>query len=489
MAKFKLIGSSFSEFEEMVKSKQETREIEVRKARLIPASKKIDELFLASVFLSSLTLIKEFRTLFSKEIGLSRVGTIRAYTEVSFPKIKIFNENSIKNGPLRIDGLLIQIANGIIKDAVLFEIKMGANELNEKQITAYQNVAHEVGITRLVTISNQFVPSPKCFPMAIQKVKDVDLYHFSWRNILVMGSILLTDNDLNISDPDQVNIMKEVMAFFRHQYAGITTFDSMGKGWIETTDGIRASSLNKDSSCMVSAVQDWLQEEQDLALKLSDSLGLMIDCNKKQYDTFQERIDAEKKFLFQNKYLESQFKIKNAVSTMIVQADFGARMIRCIIEITVPQDKKTASARLNWLKKQLEGCKQKKESEKDFTRLESKIWIDPIVKGHRSTFKELYSQFDKLIESTKDYEIKTAKISLQEDLGGKFSQSRKFIEEYEKTVFSFYKSIVQNLKNWEESPPKMDIKKVSIHIAEDNGLQSGSQSKDETIIFNEVSSE
>ena len=299
------------------------------------------------------------------------------------------------------------------------------------------------------------------------------MYHFSWRNILVMGSILLTDNDLNISDPDQVNIMKEVMAFFRHTYAGITTFDSMGKGWIETTDGIRANSLNKDSSCMVGAIQDWLEEEQDLALKLSDSLGLMIDCNKRQYSALQERIEAEKKFLFQNKYLESQFKIKNAVSTITIQADFAARMIRCIIDVTVPQDKKTASARLNWLKKQLDGCKQKKESEKEFSRLESKIWLDPIVKGRRATFKELYSQFDKLLESTKDYEIRAVRISLEEDLGGKFSQSRKFIEEYEKTVFAFYNSIVQNLKNWEEPAPKMDVRKASpIASLDENPTQS-----------------
>ncbi len=113
------------------------------------------------------------------------------------------------------------------------------------------------------------------------------------------------------------------------------------------------------------------------------------------------------------------------------------------------------------MKKQLEGCKQKKVSEKEFAKLGSKIWLDPIVKGHRATLKESFLQFDKLLESTKDYEIRAVRISLKEDLGGKFSQSRKFIEEYEKTVFGFYNCIVQNVKNWEEPAPKMDIKKAS----------------------------
>jgi hypothetical protein len=140
-----------------------------------------------------------------------------------------------------------------------------------------------------------------------------------------------------------------------------------------------------------------------------------------------------------------------------------------MIEVAVPQNKKSY-ARLNWLKKQLEGSSQKKGLEKDFVKLEQKLWIAPIVKGHRSTFKEPYSQFDKLLESTKDYEIKAIKISLEEDMGAKFSQSRKFIEEYESIVFGFYNCIVQNLKNWEEPAPKMDVKKVSSNIDKDNEM-------------------
>ena len=158
----------------------------------------------------------------------------------------------------------------------------------------------------------------------------------------------------------------------------------------------------------------------------------------------------------------------------MVQADLGKRMIRCIVEVVVNQDRKTSAARLNWLKKQIEGCRIKKDTEKEFSKLEQMLWLDPIVKGRRINFKEPYSKFDKLYEDIKNCEIKSVRISLEVDFGGKFSQSRKFIEEYESLVISFYRAIVQNLKNWEESAPKMNSEKIAdkIEIAQSEVISS-----------------
>ncbi|MDD4574270.1 MAG: hypothetical protein PHR69_08660, partial [Sphaerochaeta sp.] len=83
--KFELIGRSIKDFDEIIKkdpTNPERGRVKGKRARLIPAQKKIDELFLVSVFLASLPLVKEFRDLFSKEINLSRAGTLHAYTEV-----------------------------------------------------------------------------------------------------------------------------------------------------------------------------------------------------------------------------------------------------------------------------------------------------------------------------------------------------------------------------------------------------------------------
>ena len=456
---FELIGMSIKDFDDMLKVNNEDREILFREAHLIPTYKKLDELSLASVFLSSLTMVEEFKNLYCKEIGLSRVGYLKAYTEVSFPRIKIYNEASIKKGPLRVDGLLLQVAGGKIKDAAIFEMKMGSQEVSSNQINTYLTLAKELKIPRLVSISNQFVPSPTDYPVEVQRINSVSLYHFSWRYILALGSILLTDNDLNISDPDQVRIMKEVMSFFKHPNAAVNTFDSMSKEWGDVIEGVRArKEFSRNNPGLAAAAEDWVQEEQDLALKMSDELGLMVDCNKRQYKTMQERLEAEKKSIMEKGILDSQFRIKGAVSTLNILADLGTRRVICYVDVKVPQDKKSASARLNWLKRQIDACKI--HDEKSFNSIESTLWLNAMVKGRMVNPKELYSSYEQLLGEAKNCDIKSVRVSYEKDLAARFSQCRKFIEEYERIVMTFYSVIVQNLKNWEESPPKMVFREI-----------------------------
>ncbi len=463
--RFELIGMPINDFDEILKSNQklENKDSVIRgtEARLIPPRNKLDELSLTSVFLSSLTMVEEFKNLFCKEIGISRVGSLKAYTEISFPEIKVFNEDNEKKGPLRVDGLLLQVVGGKIKDATLFEMKMGLQEVQKDQIFAYQNLARDLKIPRLVSISNQFVPSPTDYPIDVSRIKSVDLYHFSWRYIIALGSILLTDNELNINDPTQVKIMKEVMVFLRHRHAAVKTFDSMSRGWSNVVEGVRArKEFSRSHPDLAVAVQDWVQEEQDLALKMSEDLGLMVDCTKKRYKTMQDRWEFEKKEIVEKGVLESNFRIKNIVSPLLVQVDLGARRVICTVEVKVPQDIKTAAGRLNWLKRQIEKCKLK--NGKGFRAIEPSLWLNAMVKGRMANPKELYLSYEKLVDESRNCDIKSVKVSYEKDLAGRFTQSQKFIEKYEETVLSFYSIIVQNLKNWEEAPPKMSVKQADI---------------------------
>ena len=456
-----LIGKSISEFNELIDFKSENREIMVRPARLIPAQKKLDELSLASVFLASLTMITEFRDMIFKEIGISKIGYIKAYTEISFPKIKIYEDGIMKKGPLRIDGLILQVVSGKIKDAAFFEMKMGSQEVQSKQIGEYLSLAKEVGVTKLVSISNQFVSTPKDYPIPVDRVKGIDLFHFSWRYIMALGSVLLIDNDLNISDPDQVLIMNEVMEFFRNKNTAVNTFDSMSKEWSQVIDGVRAKNeFSKIDPILAVCAQDWLQEEQDLALKMSEELGLMVDCNKKRSQSMQERLDSDINDIIESGCLFSQFKIKGAVSPLEVIADLGYRKIICTVEVRVPLDKKSASARLNWLNRQIESIRGKYE--KTFLQIKSSLWLEAMVKGREKNKKKLYSNLEALYEESLQCDIRSVKISYEPELAGKFNQTKKFIEEYEKIVVTFYSVVVQNLKNWEEPAPKMNTSEVVV---------------------------
>lgn len=453
--KFELIGTPIARFEEMLFDK-ENKEIFGRRANLIPTEKKLNEASLASVFLATLTLVKEFREIFTKEFGLSRTGTLHAFTEVSFPNSKVYDPENSKKGPLRVDGLLLQVASGIIRDAVFLEFKMGKAGVTGRQISAYLNLAKEQKVTKLVSVSNQFVPSPTDYPVSITPVKDVNLFHFSWKHIITLGSVLLTKNETNISDPDQHAIMHEVIYFLRHPHAETLTFDSMSKGWATVVDGLMAEKqFLKTNECVHETALDWIQEEQDLALKIGEELGLIVDTQKKGIKDFEARINYEKEEIVKKGVLESQFRIKNAVSPITVEAKLGARSISCSVELKLPLDRQSSSAKLNWINRQLIVCQ--KRDPQGFANISKDLWIQAITKGRGVNPQHLYSEFDQLVEESSICELRAVRVSYLVRLAGKFTQSRKFIEEYEESVRSFYRVIVQNLKNWEPKAPKMEI--------------------------------
>lgn len=452
--KFRLIGMPISVLDEVL-SKKEKREMIARPARLIPANPRLSELSLASVFLSSLTFVKEFRELFLKDIKMSRSGSLRVFTEVSFPHIGITDQERGKKSSLRVDGLILQVIGKEIRDAALLEFKMGNQDLHEPQVSAYMNLAKELKIPRLITISNQFVPHITNTPVqGLQKVNGVNLYHFSWKHLIAMGSVLLTDNDTNIENPVEHEIMNEVMSFFRNENAQTRTFDAMSKEWAEVVEAIRVNKpLTKNDPRVATVAHDWVQEEQDLNLKLSDELGLMVDSRKRAAKDFNDRIEIEKKAIVENGILESQFKISGIVSPLKVQAHVLARKVVCTVEVKAPLSRSTSTGRLNWLKAQLE--RSRKNNQKVFEEVLPNVWIEPMTKGRGHNPKQPYKDFDTLVDESKDTDIRVFRVSFEKDLAADFTRTKKFIEKYEEMVLCFYRAIVQNLKNWEEPPPKM----------------------------------
>ena len=214
----KLIGLSFKDFKKLI---TEGKEIHLQTARLIPFYKPGNEMALASIFLSAIRLIKEFRENISQAIGLTSGGEIHIFTEVEF----ILFDNK------RVDGLIVIIRAKKIVDAALIEVKNKNNELDEKQIIDYALISKEYGVKKLLTISNQFVSFPTQSPISVKIPKSVSLYHLSWSYILTIAHILLIENDNNIEKEDQVEIMKEVVNYLESQNSGVIGFTQMKKGW------------------------------------------------------------------------------------------------------------------------------------------------------------------------------------------------------------------------------------------------------------------
>ena len=443
-----IIDLPISEFDEHVKSRTE---VTLQKARLIPIYKLGDEKALTSVFLSSLRLVKEFRKLISSSVNLTSSGKIYVYTEAKFRK----HENKT------VDGLILVVRGGKIKDAALLEMKNTDMELEEEQITNYLDIAKAYRIPKLITISNQFVSHPTQSPVNVKIPKKVALYHLSWSYILTIARILLFKSDTNIEDEDQIEIMKEVVNYLEYKRSGVQGFTLMKPGWKEITQRIHTgATIKNDDKDLTEAVESWLQEEKDMALKLSGKLGLLVGSGEAKYkDDLRGRIDSEKNSIIKNRSIESVLKVEGAASPIYVKTDFDKRNIEMRVNLEAPQDGRTLKGQIGWLRSQINNCRSKAKDKKLFGKIENEIRININVK-HLGIRQRSIEELDDMIDQFKGKEIKEFGIIQIKDMGQNFSNRKKFIDEIEKMVLNYYDNIVQYLKKWEKPAPKMNNRAV-----------------------------
>ncbi len=410
---------------------------EYREARLIPHSKTSkSEIAITSVFLSSLKYIKEFRKMVIENLDIKSSNKTHVFTEVSFVQFE----------DLRIDGLLCVEKGGKIVDVAIFEMKNGANTLEADQINAYLNIAKAYNILKMVTVSNQFVSNPKQTPLEGLKKngkinKNIDLYHLSWTYILTMAYILLTDNETNIADEDQINIMREVVAYFEHDSSGLKGFTIMD-GWKDIFKKIKEKgNIKKDDADAVLAVKSWLQEERDMALLLSRKLGVLVGSGKKDYATdLQRRIEVETKNLIEKKCLESSFKIKGSPFSINVLCDFCLENIFFSVKLDAPMEA-TLKGELGKIKKSIIDPIMKDEVQ--YNKLKDNLKIDLQIKS-RSFEKFPLNDYENFLEENKNNHL--SKFGFTYCLDTTFSQPQKIIEKMEKALVDFYSGVVLHLK-------------------------------------------
>lgn len=436
----KLIGLKKSDFNDLIKSKQ----IVLQKPRLIPIYKLGDEMALTSVLLSSLRLVKEFKDHILTDAKMQKGGTLYVYTEVVFSD---FSDS-------RIDGLILVVKAGTIRDAAIVEVKNGKSELEKEQIERYQQVAKKYSIPTFITISNQFVSDSTQSPINVKNVNGVDMHHFSWTYLLTIAHVLLFEKDTAIEDEDQVEIMREVLNYLEWDKSGVIGVNQMKAGWVDVVEKIIGrASLKATDSIVSDAALSWQQEERDMALLLSRKLGVLVQSGVAKFKgKLEERLKSDCKNLVTNEQLESTLHVKGAASDINITALFNNRTVEMSVDLKPPGDK-TLKGQLGWLKRQLDTCIKK--NEKLLTVLVKELVIDASIKNSSASERFSIKDFDNVSEKLKGKEIRVFKVIYLKDFGKKFSSPRKFVEIIEQMLKDYYMGIVQHLNKWEPSAPKM----------------------------------
>ena len=415
--------------------------IQGQRARLFPTvSDTSRENRLTSIFLAILPHIPELAKDLFSTIGL-RVGTrasIECWTEVVLSQSEHLDK--------RPDGLII-VRSGKTKWSALVETKIKKVQIDSNQISKYVEVARDSGINAVITISNQFVARADLSPVSVSKVllRKTDLYHWSWTYIRTRCEILFRDA---VEDTEQSFMLGEFLRLLDHKDTGVERFTAMNRSWRELVQTVSNQGvLKKNSPEVEECVGCWHQEERDLCLQLSRSVGTKVTAviGRKHLNDPVSRLKDGVSRLVDDKLLSSSFRIPDCAADIEASAYLMSRTLTFSMKLRAPLDRKSTKARVNWLLRMLP---------EDDNRLVLRAHWPSRTEPTDKSVEELREDPGLIQNENSNAVPHSFEILLIDYLGVDFSGRQKFIERVEVGITNFYDLVGQHLRAWQPAPPK-----------------------------------
>ena len=179
------------------------------RARLIPTvADSHKEERIVSFLLPTLSVVPLFakQLLVRCGVRMGKTSDLHSYTEVEL----VAADGSRKDQP---DGVLSLLTRKSRWTALL-EAKIDNNEISEEQVHRYAELARELGIDAIITLSNQLALLPSHVPYSVPKrlSNRVEFFHLSWISVLTQVSLILRDDE-GISR-EQAFILEEMARYF-----------------------------------------------------------------------------------------------------------------------------------------------------------------------------------------------------------------------------------------------------------------------------------
>jgi hypothetical protein len=373
-------------------------------------------------------------------VSLGKRSLVDTFTEV----VLAADKKAPKDRP---DGLIV-VTTGARRWSALIEAKIGKAALDEDQVQRYLQAAREKGIDAVITLSNAFAARADHAPVAASKVllRRVGLYHWSWKSVLTEAFLLQANRA--VSDPDQAFILREFVRFLSHDSIGVTGFDAMPTAWRDAIVSVKSGGcLRKTGPETEALVGAWHQETRDLALRMSQHLGISVEVKlpRAHGKSAEERLKADCGKLAGQNLLAVDYVIPNAASDLRVTVDLKAQTIHAGMEVAAPQDRQTALARVNWLLRRLKGA----ADENVFVKI---LWPSR-AQGTVCRLGELRANAKEILAEASLPPRAFAVLALCDD-ARRFAGRKTFIEDLEAIVPRFYDQIGQHLERWQAKPPK-----------------------------------
>jgi len=410
-------------------------------ARLIPTSgingAEEQERRATSALLSVISAVREYARAILGPLG-APAGQFEAFIEVPF------DEGDRKVYP---DGL-IRSRRGQRTWTALVEVKTGNNELKADQLESYLDIAKEQGFDAVITISNQIPPAPGQHPTTVdrRKLRRVALHHLPW--VQVLSAAVLQKEHRGVADPDQAWILGELIRYLEHPRSGAMAFEDMGAAWVPVREAVRAGTLRANDKGVPDVAARFDALLRYVGLRLGQRLGADVQpaLTRKELGEPALRSEALVQSLTSNGLLAGAIRIPDAAATLHVTADLRANQIACHCDIDAPRQGRSRT-RVNWLVRQLRDAP-------DVLRLEAFV-----VHGRGSSTAELLHKVREtpdLLISDGSRELRSFRITQLTAMGTKRGIGRgSFIDSVVDAIDAFYGDVLQNLRAWSPTAPKL----------------------------------
>ncbi|MEV5960949.1 hypothetical protein AB0L70_04250 [Kribbella sp. NPDC051952] len=410
-------------------------------ARLIPTSgingADEQERRATSALLAVMSSVREFGRVLTQPLG-APAGQLETYIEVPF---------YLGERRLYPDGLL-RSRRGQKEWTALVEVKTGVNELATEQLEAYLDIAREQDFDAVITISNEIPAVAGLHPTKVdkKKLKRVALHHWSWS--MVLAEAVLQKEHRGVADPDQAWILGELIRYLEHPRSGALQFEDMGSSWVTIREAVASNTLRAGDKGAPEVAARFDALLRFVSLQLGRKLGDDVTpaLSRKELAEPALRSQSLVQSMCTHGSLQGAINIPNAVGPVVVTADLRAGQVTCHIDLAAPREGKPTT-RVNWLLRQLRHAP-------DATRIEAFV-MHGRGAGTAELLRAVRDQPALLIEDPKK-ELRSFRVALGLPLGTKRGRGRgSFIDSVEHAIDTFYGDIVQDLRAWTATPPRL----------------------------------
>lgn len=389
-----------------------------------------------SSLLAVMRAVPEFGHALVNPLGAPR-GRISTYTEVQLKD---------PAGKTHIPDGAIVVERGKTRWRCLVEVKTSAVELRSDQVERYLDMAREHRFDAVLTISNQITSAADQSPVQVDKrrLRSIGLYHLSWWRVLTEA--IVQHRHRGIADPDQAWILGELIAYLDDEKSGASGFQDMGEDWVKVRNGAGDGTLRASDAMVRGVAERWDQFIDYLCLGLGQDLGREVRPVRPRSQSVAARLDAVATGLADQGVLSAAIRVPDAIGPVTVEADLRARRVTTSVTVDAPADGRPAT-RINWLVRQLKDAPAGLIIEASF----------PNVRGTTaSVLSELRDNPQALLSADPKRPPKTFRLALSGPLGTKRGKGEKsFVRETRQQTIAFYRDLVQDLRPWRASAPKL----------------------------------